>query len=239
MKKYDLVFIFLAFFLGFLCFITTFNYIYAAVLSLIFTIDYFVLMRKRITHYFDLIERVHTSYHFINSFVITLSVKNSLEEAYQNGIRINNLRLNLETKQLTEIPTVERIRYLRGYFNLTIYKMFLNVLDLYQDQGGNILSMTDNLMRECTRTEKTLSETLSIGYKHLTEFLILWLMSFAILVFMRFSIEDFYLMMLKNVFIVPLIFVYFLVCVVSINLFVNAFTNLTIKEETTNEKSKK
>lgn len=239
MKKYDLVFIFLAFFLGFVCYITTFSYIYSAVLVVIFIIDYFVLMRKRITHYFDLIERVHTSYHFINSFVITLSVKSSLEEAYQNGIRINNSRLNLETKQLTEMPTIERIRYLRSYFNLSIYKMFLNVLDLYQDQGGNILSMTDNLMRECTRTEKTLTETLTIGYKHLTEFIILWLMSLVILVFMRFSITDFYLMMLKNVFIVPLIFVYFLVCAASINLFVNAFTNLTIKEETTNEKTKK
>ena len=230
MKKIDLVFIFLAIFLGILCYISTKNLVFSIIILVIFVADYFLLMRKKFTHYFSLIERVHTSYHFINSFVISLSVKDSLEDAYQNGIRINNARLNAETKELNEMAVLDRVRYLYGYFNLSIYKVFLNVLDLYQDQGGNILNMADNLLRECTRTEKTLSDTISIGYKHLTEFLILWLMSFAILLFMRFSIEEFYMMMLKSPFVTPLIFVFFIICIGSINLFVNSFTNLTIKE---------
>ena len=230
MKKIDIIFVILGIFLGILCYFSTINLIFSIVLLVIFVADYFIFMRKKFIHYFSLIERVHTSYYFINSFVISLSVKDSLEEAYQNAIRINNARLNAETKELNEMAAIDRVKYLYGYFNLSIYKMFLNVLDLYQDQGGNILNMSDNLLRECTRTEKTLSDTLSIGYKHLTEFVILWLMSFAILLFMRFSIEEFYLMMLKNVFIVPLIFIFFLICVGSINLFVNAFTNLTVKE---------
>ena len=239
MKKIDIIFPFLGIFLGFLCYFSTNNIIYSAVILVIFVADYFLLMRKKVIHYFDLIERVHTSYHFINSFVITLSVKESLEDAYENGIRINNARLNAETKELTEMAVIDRIKYLKDYFKLSIYKMFLNVLDLYQDQGGNILSMADNLLRECTRTEKTLSDTLSIGYKHLTEFIILWLMSFAILLFMKFSISEFYLMMLNNQFVVPLIFVYFLICIGSLNLFINSFTDLTIKEEANNEKTKK
>ena len=230
MKKIDIIFVILGIFLGILCYFSTINYIFSIILLVIFVADYFIFMRKKFIHYFSLIERVHTAYHFINSFVISLSVKDSLEEAYQNGIRINNARLNAETKELNEMAVLDRVKYLYGYFNLSIYKMFLNVLDLYQDQGGNILNMVDNLLRECTRTEKTLSDTLSIGYKHLTEFLILWLMSFAILLFMRFSIEEFYLMMLKNVFIVPLIFMFFLICTGSINLFINSFTNLTVKE---------
>ena len=231
MKKVDIIFVIIGLFLGILCYLSTINCIFTAIVPVVFIVDYFILMRKRIVRYFDLIERVHTSYHFINSFVVTLSVKDSLDEAYENGIRINNAKLNAETKELNEMPVIERIRYLRGYFNLSIYKMFLNVLDLYQDQGGNILSMADNLLRESTRTEKTLSETLSIGYKHLIEFTILWCMSFGILLFMRFSIEEFYLMMLKNVFVGPLILVYFIICISSVNLFINSFTDLTVKEE--------
>ena len=148
-------------------------------------VDYFVLMRRKFVHYFSLIERAHTSYHFINSFIITLSVKESLEDAYQNGIRIKNSRLKAETDQLTEMSAIDRVRYLKDYFNLSIYMMFLNVVDLHQDQGGNILTMSDNLIKECTRTEKTLSETLSIGHKHLKEFITLWIMSIGILIFMR------------------------------------------------------
>ena len=230
MKKISIIFIFIGFMLAAFCYLSTNNLIYAALVAGIFVADYFLLMRKRFVHYFALIERVHNSYHFINSFVITLSVKESLEEAYQNGIRINNARLNAETEQLNEMSVIDRIKYLKDYFNLSIYLMFLNVVDLYQDQGGNILTMSDNLIKECTRTEKTLTETLTIGNKHLKEFIILWVMSIAILIFMRFSLKDFYLTMLKSSLFGMLLFVFFLICIVSINLFVVVFTDLTVKE---------
>lgn len=232
MRKINIIFIILGLALAAFCFLATNNIIYASLVAVIFVIDYFLLMRKQFTHYFSLIQRVHTSYHFINSFVITLSVKESFEEAYQNGIRINNARLNAETDQLTEMPVVDRVKYLKDYFNLSIYQMFLNVISLYQDQGGNILTMSDNLMKECTRTERALSDTLSIGHKHLKEFITLWVMSIGILIFMRFSLSDFYLSMLKNTMFSTLLFVFFLICIVSINLFVIAFTDLTVKEAT-------
>lgn len=230
MTKINITFVFLSLLLSVLCYLSTNSILYAALLAVIFIADYFLLMRKKFVHYFSLIERVHTSYHFINSFLITLSVKESLEEAYQNGIRIKNTRLNAETEQLTEMTAIDRVKYLKDYFNLSIYQMFLNVIDLYQDQGGNILTMSDNLMKECTRTEKTLSETLSIGQRHLKEFITLWVMSIGILVFMRYSLKDFYLTMLKSSLFGALIFVFFVICVVSINLFVMAFTDLTVKE---------
>lgn len=212
------------------CYLSTSSILFSALIMAIFVVDYFVLMRRKFVHYFSLIERVHTSYHFINSFIITLSVKESLEDAYQNGIRIKNSRLKAETDQLTEMSAIDRVRYLKDYFNLSIYMMFLNVVDLHQDQGGNILSMSDNLIKECTRTEKTLSETLSIGHKHLKEFITLWFMSIGILIFMRFSLKEFYVSMLKSALFGGLIFVFFLICIISINLFVFAFTDLSVKE---------
>ena len=128
------------------------------------------------------------------------------------------------------MAVIDRVKYLKDYFNLSIYLMFLNVVNLHQDQGGNILTMSDNLIKECTRTEKTLSETLSIGHKHLKEFITLWIMSIAILIFMRFSLKDFYVTMLKSTLFSALLFVFFLICIISINLFVNSFTDLTVKE---------
>ena len=237
MKKIDILFVGFALLLGFLCYFSTNSFIYAPLAAIILIADYFVLMRKKFLNYSSLIERVHTSYHFINSFVISLSVKNSLDDAYESAIQINNATLNAETNELNAMSVIDRIKYLRDYFRLAIYKMFLNVVDLHQDQGGNILNIADNLMRECTRVEKTLSDTISIGNKHIKEFLILWLMTFAILIFMRVSIKDFYLQMLKNPLISPLIFLFFLICIVSINLFVISFTDLSIKEDSLNEKN--
>lgn len=230
MQKINIIFIFIGLLLSALCYLSTNSILFTALIAVIFILDFFILMRKRFVHYFSLIERVHVSYHFINSFVITLSVKDSLEDAYQNGIRIKNARLNAETEQLNEMAVIDRVKYLKDYFSLSIYLMFLNVVELYQDQGGNILTMSDNLIKECTRTEKTLSETLSISHRHLKEFITLWVMSLAILIFMRFSLKDFYMTMLKSSLFSGMLFVFFIICIISINLFVISFTDLTVKE---------
>lgn len=237
MKKITISFIVVAFLLSIVCYLVTFKLIISGILLVGFVLYYFFYLRKKFVEFYSKIERVHTCYYFINSFLITLSVKNSLEEAYESGIRLNNKNLNDQINELGQLNIYDRVKYLRGYFNLSIYKMFLNILDLYQDQGGNILNMSDNVIRECTRTEKTLSETRSIGTKHLVEFVILWLLSIGILVFMRFAISDFYTTMVEDPIFVPLIFVFFLICFGSIHFFFKTYTNLTIKEDSGSWKS--
>lgn len=239
MYKIDITFIALSLLAGGFCYFATNSFIFMCLVVAFYIADYFILIRRKFSYYFSLIDRVHTSYHFINSFVITLSVKESLEDAYIAATRIGNKKFNELIKGIEDNTVVDKINYLKGYFKLSIYKMFLNVFKLYEDQGGNILTMSDNLLRECTRTEKTLTETIQIGYKHLIEFIILWVMSFGILLFMRFSIKDFYNQMLQNAIVSPMIFFFFILCIVSINLFINAFVNLTIKEDLENEKNQK
>lgn len=231
MKKIDIVFVLISVLIAGLCYVTTLNLIYPLITLLLFVLDYFIFLRKKFTEYNSTVDRVHICYHFINSFIVTLSVKESLEDAYLNAIRIKNKKFEEITDGIKNNNVAGRIYYLKDFFNLSIYRMFLNVFTLYQDQGGSILKMSDNLIRECTRTEKTLSETISIGFKHLIEYIVLWLLSFGILVFMRFSIKDFYLDMLKNKVVGLMIFVFYLLALVSMNLFVSSFTNLTIKKD--------
>ena len=231
MKKVDLVFILISVLVAGLCFATTLNVIYALIILLLYILDYFILLRKRFIEYNSIVDKVHICYHFINSFIITLSVKESLEDAYLNAIRIKNKKFEEITEGIKSHNVPNRVNYLKDFFNLSIYRMFLNVFSLYQDQGGSILKMSDNLIRECTRTERALTENISIGFKHLVEYIVLWILSFGILVFMRFSIKDFYLDMLKNQIVGLMIFVFYLIALVSMNLFVSAFTNLTVKKD--------
>lgn len=229
--KIDIAAVLTSLLVAVVCYIVIFNIFISVALFIVFVAFYFLLLRKKFKNYLMQIERVHACYYFVNSFVITMSVKESYDEAFQSATRISNKHLTETINELNELNTIDKIKYLRNYFNLGIYKMFLNVLDLYQDQGGNILNMSENLIRECTRTEKTLSETLSIGYKHFIEFISLWLLSFAILLFIRFGIKDFYNQMVANSFFTPLIICYFLIFLLSAFLFFSSFTNLTIKED--------
>ena len=214
-----------------ICYISTSNLYFALAIFVIYFGYYFIFQFKKLKKYKSLKRRVHSCCFFINSFLITVSVKESFEEGYNSGLRMQDPELKLFTNELNELSDYEKVKYLKNYFKLAVYKMFLNVVDIYQDQGGNILTMSENLIRECSRTEKTLNESSNLGIKHLLEFIILWALSFGILIFMKFSLTDFYDKMLKNSIFAPLIFVYFLICLISLHLFLRLYTKLSIKED--------
>lgn len=224
-------FILVSVLISLICFLTTSNVYISIALFLIYVAYYYIFLRKRFVKFYSIINRAHSCYFFINSFIVTMSVKESYEEAFSSGIRIEDRNLHTYAKELESLAPGEKTRYLRSYFKLSIYKMFINILDIYDEQGGNILTMTDNIIKEATRMEKVLSETVSIGYKHLFEFITLWLLSFGILLFMRFGLSDFYKIMLKSEIFIPMLSVFFLFNLVSVHLFFQSFTNLTIKED--------
>ena len=235
MKKLDIVFVIISLLIALTSYFAT-NLIYIPIgVFAIYLIYYFVLVRKRIKRYLNKTEVIHSCYNFINSFVISLSVKDSLEEAYQNGLRLAPKTMLEETNEIENKTIIERLVFLRQYFNLAIYKMFLNIVNLYQDQGGNILTLSDSLMKECTRVEKSMQESASISNKHLVEFAILWLLSIFILVFLRFALSDFYLKMLSSVIFVVLVTIYYLLFLVASFLFILKYVNLVIKEDVGNE----
>lgn len=231
----DILFILLSVFIGVLGYLATNNLIFPIVIFVVYVLYYFIFGRKMLMNYHDKQRRIHACYHFINSFIISMSVKESVEDAYQAGIRCPNKELEEITNELTQMRTYDRIIYLRDYFNLGIYKMFINVLDLYQDQGGNILNMSEELIGESTRIEKTLTESTALSNKYLGEILLLWIMSFGILLFLRFSIAQFYDQMKSSPIFFAFLVAYFILLLFSIHLFIRRYTTIQVKEDRMNE----
>ena len=231
MRKLDIIWIILSAMIAVVSYIASDSFFIPIGVVVVFVLYYFLIGRKRIKKYVSKVNVIHACYHFINSFIITLSVKESLDDAYESGIRFDNKEFNEETMNLENMPVYDRIVYLRKYFNLAVYKLFINVLDLYQDQGGNILNLSDALMRETTRTEKALADSTNLGERKLMEFIVLWLMTFAIMIFLRFGVSDFYIVMLKSPMFVALIILFFVVTLISIHLFIVRFSSLSIKED--------
>lgn len=231
----DLIFIFISLLSAGLGYLATDMLIFPIIIFLVFMLYYFIFGRKMLVNYHDKQQRIHACYHFINSFIISMSVKESVEDAYQAGIRSPNKELNEITNELTQMNAYDRIIYLRDYFNLGVYKMFINVLDLYQDQGGNILSMSEELISESTRIENVLTQSTSISSKYLGEILLLWILSFGILVFLRFSIAQFYDQMKTVPVFLVFISLFFVILLFSIHLFITRFTTIQVKEDRMDE----
>ena len=120
MKKIDITFIIAMLILALSGFLVT-NLFYIPIIILaIYLAYYFLYMRKRIFRYLDRVETIHACYNFINSFIISMSVKDSYDEAYLNGLRFAPKSMLEETNEIENMTIIERIKFLRQYFNLGI-----------------------------------------------------------------------------------------------------------------------
>lgn len=232
MKLIDFAFIVFSLIVAAISYIASASLIFPIGVGLIYILYYFIFCRRKLKKYRKKVNVIHCCYHFINSFIVTLSVKESLDDAYESGIRLENKDFKEETDNIESMPTYDRIVYLRSYFNLAVYKMFINILNLYQDQGGNILNISDSLMRETTRTEKALADSTSIGERRLFEFVVLWVITFGILIFLRFGVSDFYTRMLNSMIFIILLAIFFIIVLASFHLFLTRYVSLSIKEDT-------
>ncbi len=235
MKKIDLTFLISIIIISLSGLLVTNLFYIPLIIATVYLAYYFIYMRKKVKAYIYRVEEIHACYNFINSFVISLSVKDSYDEAYASGLRLAPKAMLEETNEIENMTIIERLKFLRQYFNLGMYKMFLNIINLYQEQGGSILNISEGLVRECTRVEKDLNETTSVSKRHLVEYIILWILSFMIVVFLRFALSSFYFQMLKLPIFVVFLTLFYLLFLVSSHLFLLQFTSLTIKEDTINE----
>jgi len=232
MKKFDLISISVSLVVCLISYIASNNLIIGIALMALYIAYYFLIARKLINNYITKKNKAHSCYHFISSFLITLSIKESLSEAFESGIRNPDQSLQSFVNQLNEMNIDEKIKSLSKFYNYSIYQMFINVINLYNEQGGNVLKISNSLLSENTRIEETVNASTSISRKKAVEFIILWALAFAVVLFMRFSLSAFYFKMLSSIVFVVLLVTFFLLCLLSIHLFLIRLVKLPIKEET-------
>lgn len=227
----DLFFLLITLVVSAVAYFSSMNLYTPILVFVMYLMYYFIFGRKRLVRKEQLTRRIHVCYHFINAFIISMSVKESMEDAYQSGIRYEDKEIKEIAGGLENLKVSDRISYLREFFNLAVFKMFMNVLNLYQDQGGNILSMSEELISESTRIEKSLSESNAESNKHLVQFLLLWIMSSSVLLFIRFSISSFYETMIKSPIFAGFLLVFFILILFSIHLFIVRYSSIVVKED--------
>jgi hypothetical protein len=231
MKKIDILAIALSAIICLVAFLTSNNLFIALGVMVVYIAYYFLLARKKIKVAKESFSKVHLCYNFINSFLITLSIKDSLEDAFDNGCKHSNQSFDNVLSQIKEMTINEKIKYLNKYFCFRVYHMFTNVIDIYAEQGGNVLKISESLMNESTKIEETMNSVEANSKKKLAEFAILWALAIAVILFMRFSLSEFYFKMLNSIIFIVLLCIFFLLILVSTHIFLMKYTKLPISEE--------
>ena len=181
-----------------------------------------VLVEKKIFRYDE-------AYYFINNFIVSLSIKGSIQASLEHAILGGTENFKNEIDCIHDLNDIEKILYLKKYFHFKSYQLFVDIIFLWMDEGGNILQMTSYLANLLRNEEEYISFAKQQNKHVLAEFLVLWAFSLGILFSLRFVLHEFYSMVLNQVYYPILVGLVFLFVLVSIEIFTRRICNIQIK----------
>jgi cytosine/uracil/thiamine/allantoin permease len=162
---------------------------------------------KKVKQYQQVQERFHTMYFFLLNLWMNTSLKGHLYEAYQDTKRqlspkTEKIFLSYETNEI-----FQTLHELQAYFTFSLYPIALQTLRFYEEKGGDIMSMSDRLLKQLRTEESQRREKEQALRKMGMQFVVLWLLNLSILGLAYLVLNSLFLTMAQGV-----IFQGFLTC---------------------------
>lgn len=204
--------------------------IFSTIGILVTFLMFFVLIARRLINNSQLkIHRYHECYQFINSFIISLNVKGSTSAAFQSAYDTADLGTREIIDSIKELSEEEKLSYLIKYFKFDLYRLFVDTVSLWNEQGGDIIKMSHHLIEQVRLKEEYLLTCQSINKSKSVEFVILWGIALMILVALRFSLSQFFLRISQTIIYQVAIVATMLFALFSIFVLLNRVTNLNLE----------
>ena len=230
------VFIFISILFAGTVFIVTTNIYFAIGILAVSLLYFFLLAFPKIKKSKIKNERFHECYNFINTFIISLSIKKSIKAAFDDTVITMGESFQKTNESLSDLNYDEKLNYITTIYPFHIYSLFLNVVSLWTEEGGDILMMSTQLINETKNVEDYLISCERMARKKYVEFSVLWLLAIAILIFLKFALKDFYTQLKGQIFFPICISLIFVFILFSIHVLLNVTTSIELKGWTNNEK---
>lgn len=210
-------------------FITTQNIFLAIFIFLITNVFFVLIVNRKIKKNQLKIHRYHQCFHFINSFIISLNVKGSMSAAIQSGYETTDEDTKALIDSIKELNEEEKIMYLSKYFKFYLYRLFVDTVNLWNEEGGDILKMSQYLINQVRLKEQYLITCETIHRQKTIEFVVLWTISLAILAALRFALSQFFERIRQTIFYQVAVTVIILFVLVSIYILVMRISKLDLE----------
>lgn len=220
MKSLYYVFIFISLSLGLISFVAGNNYILSIIISGISLIFFIFLIIPKLNKYQEKISKYRSLHTFINSFIMSISITESIDIAYLNA---KNSVLTY-----TDIPSDLNQYELNDLYPFNTYKLFIDVLRMWEEEGGDILKQSEYLLKYSSRLLDLINNNKRYSQKTLVDFIVLWVVSLSILIFIRFALKDFYGRMVENIIYLVGIGVVILILLFSVFFFTQRATSIDL-----------
>ncbi len=181
-------------------FIATQNFLSTILIFIIYNAFFLFVARRLLNKNQQKIHRYHQFYQFINTFVISLNVKGSLNAALSSAYETSDSGTKEIMNSITEFNEEEKISYLSKYFKFDLYNLFVDTIKLWNEEGGDILKMSRYLIDQARYKEEYLLNCQSLNKSKTIEFVVLWVIALAILTALRFALSQFFSYVIKTLF---------------------------------------
>ncbi len=210
-------------------FITTQNIFLAIFIFLMSNVFFVLIVNRKIKKNQLKIHRYHQCFHFINSFIISLNVKGSMSAAIQSGYETTDEDTKALIDSIKELNEEEKIMYLSKYFKFDLYRLFVDTVNLWNEEGGDILKMSQYLINQVRLKEQYLITCETIHRQKTIEFVVLWTISLSILAALRFALSQFFERIRQTIFYQVAVTVIILFVLVSIYILVTRISKLDLE----------
>lgn len=229
MNQTTIIGIIISLLLGVSVFVASNNYI-IGIAILLLGILYFALIARPMKGKYDLkMKRFRECYHFVNTFIVSLSIKSTVQGAYETSFESMPEDFALTVENIDAFSMKEKLEHLGKFFRFHVYSLFLDLINIYEEQGGDIIDMSRYLLDEVRMTEEYIISSHSASRKKVTEFAILWVLTMLIMVILRFSLSQFFTKMASHIFYPIGVGVIGLFCIASIHIAMSKMCFLKIK----------
>ena len=230
------IFLFISLLAGVVAFVALENIFISAGVFLLYVLVTILFVVPRLNKYDFVKNRYHECYHFINNFIISLSIKKSISGALETTVGSMNPEFVDLFNGLDIISDNEKLDYLSSYFEFYDYSLFLQVINIWQEEGGDIISMSKYLIGNIRHNEEYISQVDTLAKRKYIEIGILWTISLSILVVLRFALNDFYDRVKGQILFLTTISMVFAFALLTIYLIVCRGTSLKLKGNASHEK---
>lgn len=236
MNSKFVLFLLLSIVCGVISYISLSNIFVSLGIIAVYLIVSIILINPLLKQYEIKSKRYHENYHFINNFIIALSIKKSIKGALESTLGSMPSEFNEMIEGIENMNDHEKINYLSTYFTFYSYRLFLQIIDFWEEEGGDILEMSKFLLDDIRHEEEYISKSSTLFTRKVGELISMWGICLLILVVLRFSLKEFYLNIQTQPLFLIAICALFAFLLFTIYLLIYNGTSLKIKGVRKNEK---
>lgn len=231
------IFLIISFLAGAITYLSLDNLYLALGVMVVYIIAGITLFAPSLDKYDIKVRKFHECYHFINNFVIALSIKKSIKGAIESAANSMPPDFIELFEGLENMNDDDKLQYFSSYFPFYVYRLFLQIIFLWEEDGGDILQMSKYLISEVRSIEEYITKADNLSRHKYVEIAILWGFCAVIVIVLRFALKDFYSLIKEQILFNVAIVLLMLFILASIYLLIKRGTYLSIKGGDENEKN--